>query len=785
MTARELSYRVDAALKFLQRLRPGGPWLLLSISVDQGRTIAQSCTTPEEVENFIQRDNVAREGRGARGIYYSVNPTSAAIDKKPTKRDIDAVEYLHVDADPDKDETVDAFKQRMLPLIAAYERKPTFIIDSGNGLHLLWRLREPVALFDDGGIADVEARNFALAQTFGADPSTRNVDRILRLPGTINWPNEKKTKQGRKPALATLLEANDAAYDLDAFRKAAVTIQQKAHATMTTFETFEKIAPDDPRLGKLRKKWVRLAFEGKGIADDRSRSVLAFACECVRVGIADAVIASMLMTWEIGAHIREQGNVARALSRTIARAHEFIADSDLFKMNEQHAVLPIGGKTRVATWGDDPEFSGYRTITRFSSFSDFTALHDKYEIKYTITDAKGHKKIVVTEGRGTWWINNSGRRQYDNGMKFMPTADADIVNDTLNLWQGFRVVARKPDGKSGERGCKRFLDHGLKIVCGGNEEHFDYLMKREAFIAQQRTRSEIAVALHTEEEGTGKGFWCRGLNHLYGIHAMEVQKPEHVTGKHNKHLEVLLRLTADEALFARDPRHRNALYSLITEPTNTIEPKFVDVYSAPNYANVDIISNAKHFIPVGGTARRFFVPSMSPDRANDHDYFRKIQDELDDGGYEALLYHLLFEIDISDFNVRDVPKTHALAEQAAYSRNGVELLVETACNEARVPSQHTRWPGFSDCSGYGERHGFDYLVDHHVDHELSRLGALAVKRRLKMEWGCQTGKATRRQFGRHQTHGILWPPLLELRARFEAKFGKQRWLRPLLTEWQG
>ena len=49
---------------------------------------------------------------------------------------------------------------------------------------------------------------------------------------------------------------------------------------------------------------------------------------------------------------------------------------------------------------------------------------------------------------------------------------------------------------------------------------------------------------------------------------MQVQKPEHVIGKHNKHLENLLRLTADEALFARDPRHRNALYDLITEPTH-------------------------------------------------------------------------------------------------------------------------------------------------------------------------------------------------------------------------
>ena len=164
----------------------------------------------------------------------------------------------------------------------------------------------------------------------------------------------------------------------------------------------------------------------------------------------------------------------------------------------------------------------------------------------------------------------------------MPNRDEDVVNDTLNLWQGFAVAARKPDGKSGAAGCQLFLDHGLKIICSGNEAHYDYLIKREAFIAQKRIRSEIALGLRTEAEGTGKGAWCRPINRLYGVHAMQVQKPEHVIGKHNPHLEKVLRLTADEALFAGNPQHRNALYALITEPTVTVEPKFVDAYTTVN-----------------------------------------------------------------------------------------------------------------------------------------------------------------------------------------------------------
>jgi hypothetical protein len=453
------------------------------------------------------------------------------------------------------------------------------------------------------------------------------------------------------------------------------------------------------------------------------------------------------------------------------------------EMNQQHAVLPIGGKTRVATWGEDLEFPGYQTITRFASFADFRALHDKYRVKWRSKDAKGNDKIVE-EGRGTWWLNQPNRRQYDGGMRFMPECNETVVNgDTLNMWSGFGVEARKPNGYSGARGCRLLLDHGRKIICSGNEEHYDYLIKREAFIVQRRTRSEVAVGLHTEEEGTGKGLWTRAFNRLFGVHAMQVQKPEHVIGKHNKHLEILLRLSADEALFALDPRHRNALFDLITEPTNTIEPKFVDSYPALNYVNIDVLSNAAHFLPVSGTARRFMVPTVSPDRKGDHAYFRQMQAQLiDDGGYEALLYHLQYEIDIRDFNVRDVPKTAALAEQAALSRRGVDALVEHACNEGRVPCQHdnNKMPaGFTNCSG---RYGFDYAIEHHNDLELRRLGPLKVKHQLK-KWGRMTGDTTRRQIHGRRTNGIMWPSLEDLRFEFEEKFGKQKWLRPTVKVW--
>ena len=228
------------------------------------------------------------------------------------------------------------------------------------------------------------------------------------------------------------------------------------------------------------------------------------------------------------------------------------------------------------------------------------------------------------------------------------------------------------------------------------------------------------------------------------------------------------------------PRHRNALFSLITEETISIEPKNCAVYTASNYLNISITSNVTHFIPVSGTARRFFVPTVSSGHKQDFDYFRAIEDQLvNHGGYQALLYHLLYEVDLRDFEVRKVPKTAGLAEQAAYSRRGIDSLVEEACNTARVPNEHPKWPGFTVTSDQYEE-AFKFSLTQARDQELARMSQLMITRRLCKEWGCVSQQ---RRDGAVRTSGLQWLPLADLRERFIKKHGPQEWQLANETEW--
>jgi hypothetical protein len=72
---------------------------------------------------------------------------------------------------------------------------------------------------DQAKIKDAEDRIAAVMRRLGAKPGTQNIDRILRLPGTINLPNKTKLEKGRVACEAKLLWFDDTSYPLDVFPK--------------------------------------------------------------------------------------------------------------------------------------------------------------------------------------------------------------------------------------------------------------------------------------------------------------------------------------------------------------------------------------------------------------------------------------------------------------------------------------------------------------------------------------------------------------------------------------
>ena len=352
------------AISFLEQLRPNGPWVLTAITPD-GPTQTITAHTAAEIDLFV------REHNGKRNIYYSVNPTRTPMSRKAAKTDIAAIELLLSDLDPRDDETSEQAKVRYSDqLNGAFEPKPSAIVDSGNGIQCLWKLKDRIVLGvplettdetgktvrkflpeDQAKIDDVEARTAALMIQLGSKAGTQNVDRILRLPGTINIPNAKKKRTGRTECPTKLISFHDVRYSLDAFPKP---------------EPKEKAAPEDDKHrdeqqdaeDKL-KRIIRLGENGE-FKGDRSSAVWWVVNEMLRRGYMDRTIVSTLLDRanKISEHVYDQQNPRTYVEKQVAKAKK---DQPPLKST---ALLPIQSTAEFISNFVPPDYLIYGLIQR-------------------------------------------------------------------------------------------------------------------------------------------------------------------------------------------------------------------------------------------------------------------------------------------------------------------------------------------------------------------------------------------------------------------------------------
>ncbi|HKU27859.1 MAG TPA: VapE domain-containing protein, partial [Candidatus Sulfotelmatobacter sp.] len=206
--------------------------------------------------------------------------------------------YLHADIDVSDEVTL----QRIRSFVPA----PTAIVFSGGGYQALWKLCEPSVEFDR-----VERINMAIASALGGD-NCQNVDRLLRLPGTINLPNAKKRAAGRVPVLAKTCDMT-----LDSSRN--YSLDHFPQGERTELDSPKKTVASDPHLVPLGLEALPLSVSPfartliehgddpeqprnatKPHFRSRSEAVFRAAGELARSGCSEAEIAGVLINPQLG-----------------------------------------------------------------------------------------------------------------------------------------------------------------------------------------------------------------------------------------------------------------------------------------------------------------------------------------------------------------------------------------------------------------------------------------------------------------------------------------------------
>ena len=332
----------------------------------------------------------------------------------------------------------------------------------------------------------------------------------------------------------------------------------------------------------------------------------------------------------------------------------------LAAMNETYAVVRYGSKVVVASIIKDIVFM---------------TVEDFHKMFGNLLISQGNKAVELSKV----WFEWPDRRQYfDRGVVFEPGGPLEIPNDMLNMWRGFGIEPKQGD-------WSLLHNHILNVVCSGQQDHYDYLVKWMAY-AVQHPNEPIGVAVAFRgAQGAGKGIVARTFGKFFGNHFVHIANGDQLTGRFNASLGTSCAVFLDEALWAADKKGEGVLKALITEPKLQLEAKFRDPIMVDNRLRIIVASNNDWVVPTGIGDRRWFVLDVANTYAGTEHrkYWVALYAEIENGG-AAAMFHDLLDMDLSGFDVRAVPHTAAKAQQQAHSLAGTDAWLYHVLQEGAI-----------------------------------------------------------------------------------------------------
>jgi hypothetical protein len=612
-----------------------------------------------------------------RNVYVSLAVMRGDLPGSAKGHEADIIGVLGLVADFDDADATDY--ARRLPVTAAY------VLETSAG-----RFQAFLPFDQPATVADAKPVAVALKEFAKCDHGTADMSHVWRVPGTRNWPNKRKVDAGRSPEPQTVhvVEPWDGSViSLDDIRK---VLPERQGTTEACRQQFARPAdPDDLPPGLIDRMnmappegqrsenayGVIRALSERGWSNDR------IVAEVQRYpnGVGERYAGNeKLLRADVericakpggdrrdhhggGRQGSRNGRADGAQRRTDAGDRKANAgamppridspDDVLRVFNQKYAVVNEAGKVVIYCPKRDEQLKR-DTIERIL-FEDFRRMYMNQRIEVGVSK-KGN---AIYADFGTVWLEHLDRRQFLGGVVMDPTNKAPA--DCWNLWKGFAVEPKRGD-------WSLMRNHIRDVICGGDETLFDYVMGWLARMVQQPDQpGEVALVLRGKK-GTGKGTLGNWLIRLLGQHGVKVEHAKHLVGSFNAHLRDAVFVFADEAFFAGDKQHEGVLKSLVTEPFITVEAKYQNAITIANMTHILMASNSDWVVPASTDERRFCVMDVSDARIGDRAYFTKLNTQMERGGLAAMLDELLRR-DLSDFNVRDVPQTQALADQKRLS----------------------------------------------------------------------------------------------------------------------
>lgn len=500
------------AVEFLTWLTCGADmWIEHMSSEGQKRPLAKVFTSKQRKEavDLIVSTN-SEETR--RNVYFLPNQEMSSGKRKLAN--LSGSRFLHVDLDyKDYPGETQEVEDHLLSVLMEKRAKgipaPTAMWFTGGGIQAIWRLKEPISL------ELAEEMNRGLLGVFGGAGGTVDASRLLRLPWTTNWPDEKKRSAGREPATAWSFDPvrfnrPPASYDAEEIKVKRVKSKEVAVRGSGGSAPVDVIAPiplpeDRSEVIPSEPKWVEVIVDGVDPPDKtyQSRSERVFAVVVWLLGrqVEPGHVVSIILEpdWKISEHVLENGNPLRYAQRQVARGQAVIAarggnwpctGNDGLPIpshpeNIRHALSSLGVSAQRNTFTNTDEFTGYGLDGRdLNDFADILVSEFIRELQFGATPASIKRELLAIAHSQTYHpvVDYLEGLQWDG----VPRIDSWLADFTgaerteLNKEFGNKLLIA---------GVRRIRNPGVK---------FDTMLVLEGF--QGTGKSRLAAALAVREE---------------------------------------------------------------------------------------------------------------------------------------------------------------------------------------------------------------------------------------------------------------------------------------------
>jgi len=274
--------------------------------------------------------------------------------------------------------------------------RPSIVVDSGNGYHLYFRLSYEV---DAKKLKQLETALLEVLKPLGADAKSRDLARILRLPGTINPRNGRPVR---------VIAESDKEYDPDELGRSLEEKRSKAAKEGRPTASAQPTASAWRRLGPAELGKVVEALRPGYIPGYRESVCLALGGWCARAGVHPVSCAQI-----------------------VERLYRETGDTDSL---ETRLDAVVRSYKKLGRWGEDVEREFTEWVNSLGISRSIPALKHDVEVE---EEVRGKRGLIETIAEALKAKGVSEEEARDKAI--------EIVNEAAKvLGWGRSIVVRTP-----------------------------------------------------------------------------------------------------------------------------------------------------------------------------------------------------------------------------------------------------------------------------------------------------------------------------------------------------